>query len=421
MNDLTHLSRLAHVSPAIGTFSENSVEFTLVDSSANVQLPGFNKSSTDFAHPKDFEWWMKLETLHGGKQEGTQLVVMDNGRLQFGVSPTRGMGLTHLVVTGNDPYPIGWKSPIQEVVHPQFVDLASRGGIGWLDGFSEWVCRCGLEFAGEPGSDMVPTDEGGISQVACTLHGRISNTPASHVVFRVDEAPPHRLYLRGTVCEYSYHGAKLRLETEIATEPGSLWVEVTDVVTNVGGRPQEFQLIYHSNYGDPILEQGARVVGAFKQVQPWSDHAAKFVDRWDTYEAPSARFVEQVYLGEMAGDALGATAILLHNADGSRGTSIRWNIQQLPYVSIWKNTVACADGYVTGLEPGTGFPNNRQVERQFGRVPMLEAGQSRTFSLRYEVHPDANSVATMQDSIAEIQAGTQRTVIPTSLRSMLRG
>jgi hypothetical protein len=417
MNDLQHLSRLAHLSPSLGASVNHATEFTLVDSAASVEQTAFNKSSNDFGQSEDPGWWMKFETLRGGKQQGSQVAVIDNGAIQFGVSPTRGMGISYLVVKGEEPYPIGWKSPIQEVVHPSFINLESRGGLGWLDGFGEWLCRCGLEFAGEPGVDTVATEDGGPSQVACTLHGKISNTPASRVTFSVDDAPPHKLRLRGTVCEYSYHGAKLRLETEIVTEPGSLWLEVKDVITNVGAKPQEFQLIYHCNYGDPILEQGAKVVGAFKRLQPWTDHAAGSLERWNTYDSPSADFVEQVYLAEAAGDAEGRTSILLQNALGTRGSSISWDTDDLPYVSIWKNTVAQADGYVTGLEPGTGFPNNRQVERQFGRVPRLTPGESREFALRFAVHPNVSSVTAMRARIEGLQGSCECKVVPTSLKA----
>jgi hypothetical protein len=48
----------------------------------------------------------------------------------------------------------------------------------------------------------------------------------------------------------------------------------------------------------------------------------------------------------------------------------------LPYMSLWKNEVTAKSGYVTGLEPGTGFPNARPVERAAGRVPRLAGGQS---------------------------------------------
>lgn len=421
MNNLHHLSRLSHLTPAIGVAVQNATEFTLVDTAANVAPVTLEKSSNDFGQAEDPGWWMKFETLHGGKQQGSQLAIIDNGAIQFGVSPSRGMGIAYFAVKGSEPFPVGWKSPIQEVVNPSFVNLESRGGLGWLDGFGEWLCRCGLEFAGEPGVDAFTTDDGGTAQVNCTLHGKISNTPASRVTFSVDDMAPHTLRLRGTVCEYSYHGAKLRLETEISTEPGSLWLEVKDVITNVGAKPQEFQLIYHCNYGDPILEQGAKVIGAFKSLQPWTDHAATSLPIWDTYEAPTAGFVEQVYLAEPVSDAHGRTAILLQNADATLGSSISWRTDTLPYVSIWKNTVASADGYVTGLEPGTGFPNNRQIERQCGRVPKLMPGAAKEFSLRFTVHPSAVAVAAMRDQIERLQTGCECKVVPRSLKSELGG
>jgi hypothetical protein len=48
----------------------------------------------------------------------------------------------------------------------------------------------------------------------------------------------------------------------------------------------------------------------------------------------------------------------------------------LPYMSLWKNEITPKGGYVTGLEPGTGFPNPRPVERAAGRVPSLNGGES---------------------------------------------
>jgi Domain of unknown function (DUF4432) len=91
-------------------------------------------------------------TLHGGKQEGVEVVVVDNGKLQFTVIPTRGMGV--LSVTMGDVR-LGWASPVKEVVHPRHINLQSRGGLGWLEGFNEWMVRCGLESNGHPGTDDV--------------------------------------------------------------------------------------------------------------------------------------------------------------------------------------------------------------------------------------------------------------------------
>ncbi|MCA9236820.1 MAG: aldose 1-epimerase family protein [Planctomycetales bacterium] len=392
--------------------AKGPLEFVLTDAEANINLPGFEKSSRDFPAMQTGPWRIEKRVLHGGKQEGSELIVVNNGALQFGVSPTRGMNVVYLKHIGGEEFPVGWKSPVSEVVNPTFIDLESRGGLGWLDGFNEWMCRCGLEFAGHPGKDVFITNTGDKGELTLTLHGKVGNTPASRVVVAIDQDPPYRLRVQGTVFERSFHGPKLRLETEISTVPGSLSVQVNDSVTNLGGNEQEFQLIYHTNYGNPILEKNARVIGAFHDLQPMNEHAAKSVKTWDVYDAPAKDFIEQVYLAEAASDAHGKTSILLVNSQGTKGASITWNVAELPYVTIWKNTAAEADGYVTGLEPGTGFPFNRWVERQFDRVPKLQPGQTRQFALSYGIHPDAQSVTTIRQRIEAIQQQQPLSVTP---------
>src|SRR5687768_5363072 len=43
--------------------------------------------------PKSPAWTICKITLHGGKQEGVDVIVVNNGKLEFTVVPTRGMGL----------------------------------------------------------------------------------------------------------------------------------------------------------------------------------------------------------------------------------------------------------------------------------------------------------------------------------------
>ncbi len=393
---------------------KESLEFVLTDAGDNINKTEIKKSHQDFAHLKSRPWWIEKRTLHGGKQEGSELIVVNNGRLEFGISPTRGMSVIYLKHIDGKEFPIGWKSPVTEVVHPRFIDLESRGGLGWLDGFNEWMCRCGLEFAGHPGKDMFSTNTGEKGELTLTLHGKIANTPASKVTFSIDQELPHRIHVRGTVFERSFHGPILKLDTDISTVPGSLSLEIDDSVTNLGGTVQEFQLIYHTNYGSPILEKGSTVVGAFQSLQPMNEHAAESVKNWDDYDAPTEGYTEQIYLGRAAVDGDGKTSILLKNSQGTKGVSISWNAKQLPYITIWKNTASTAEGYVTGLEPGTGFPFNRWVERQFDRVPRLKPGQTRNFGLSFGVHLDAPSVQALQKRIETIQRKHPLSITPTA-------
>ena len=63
----------------------------------------------------DAQWKVEKHTLRGGKQDGVEIIEVDNGTLQFRVIPTRGMGI--LDVNLGDVR-LGWDSPIKEVVHP---------------------------------------------------------------------------------------------------------------------------------------------------------------------------------------------------------------------------------------------------------------------------------------------------------------
>ncbi|MCA9640496.1 MAG: DUF4432 family protein, partial [Myxococcales bacterium] len=140
----------------------------------------------------------------------------------------------------------------------------------------------------------------------------------------------------------------------------------------------------------------------------------KNMNAWDAYKAPTDNFVEEVFLAEAAADEEGSSTILLQNHNASRGASITWDAGPLPYVTVWKYTAAEADGYVTGLEPGTGFPFNRFVERHFGRVPKLGPGDSVEFKLTYAVHPDEQSVSDARQRIQAIQRRGAAVITPTA-------
>ncbi len=62
--------------------------------------------------------------------------------------------------------------------------------------------------------------------------------------------------------------------------------------------------------------------------------------------------------------------------------------------------MAESDGYVTGLEPGTGFPNPRSFEEEKGRIVNLAAGESREFLLAIEGVKSAERINTLKQEIA---------------------
>lgn len=328
--------------------------------------------------------------LRGGLRDGVDTVEIDNGALQVVVLPTRGMGIWE--IRAGD-LRIGWQAPVQGPVHPQFVPLMEPSGIGWLDGFDELLVRCGLESNGAP-----EFDEQG--RVRYPLHGKIANIPAHRVELCVD-GDAGRIQLTGVVDEVRLFFTKLRLSTTYTLEVDSRRLVIEDTVTNLSAEPGEFELLYHINFGRPLLEPGARVVVPVRRLAPRDAVAAAVVDSWDTYPPETPGVKEAVYFMQLFADGEGQTLALLQNAANSRGVVIRFSVNELPYFTLWKNPQAAADGYVTGLEPGVNFPNRRSFEKARGRVVPLEPGQSRSFRLSMEVLLSEKEV---QNCAAEVAA-----------------
>ncbi|MBE87499.1 MAG: DUF4432 domain-containing protein [Verrucomicrobiales bacterium] len=373
----------------------------LTSTKRDINTESWKLSSDDFpGYKSKARWSVSKRTLHGGKQEGVELIEVDNGKLQFRVIPTRGMSVLDVV---HGDVRLGWDSPVEEVVHPSYINLHDRGGLGWLDGFNEWMVRCGLSFAGHPGEDKFINNVGAEATMDLTLHGKIGNIPASQVVVIVEKKPPHRIRIRGRVNEVSFYGPNLSIWTEISTIPGSSAFRISDVLTNHGTFDEEFQIIYHANFGRPLLGEGAKLLTASTKIVPFNENAAKAISEQESYAPPTKGFTEEVFKIYPKSDDNGKATALLVNPKRDRGVSVSWPVQQLPYLTQWKNTAAETTGYVTGIEPGTGFPHNRNYERNYGRVPKLAPDESRSFELDFVILPTADAVEAAVSEVRSLQ------------------
>lgn len=379
----------------------------LTDAHGDVWLDSFSASNDSLRLPTPHDWSIRKRTLRGGLRDGIDLIEVHNGALSFSILPTRGMGLWRGDYHG---LPLGWRAPVEGPVHPKYVNLADRGGLGWLSGFDELLCRCGLAFNGPPGEDTW-TDSSGASQRALlTLHGRIANLPASAVEVSVSLDPPHELSVTGEVDEGCLFFPQLRLRTTYTTVPGSNRLVIHDRVTNRGARPAELQMLYHTQFGPPFLEAGSRVLAPIAQMGPLTARAAEGIDTHETFGPPTPGFAEQVYVYQLLADHSGMTLSVLTNSHADKAVCLRFPARQLPCFTVWKNTMAMEEGYVTGLEPATNYPNFRGFERKQGRVPVLAPGGSWDCRWSIEVAEDSDQVLELQKEVAKLQAHHRKTI-----------
>ena len=289
----------------------------------------------------------------------------------------------------------GWDSPAgRDPVHPHLINLAARGGLGWLDGFNELLVRCGLSWMGPPGEDP----GGNPTENPLTLHGRIANTPAdSWEMRRIPQFGGDRLVVEGTVSERSLFGSNLTLHARYETTAGSPELHLTDTVANAGDTPAELMLLYHINQ-TPL---GSRVIVPFEEVIPRDPRAAEGMEEWNRLGPPQPGFSEQAYFLRPRPDAAGRGRMLMPADDDSAALEVRFDVETLPWCVLWKQLGGRRDGYVVGMEPATCLPNHRSFERDRGRVVVLQPDETREMRLTLRFLTDP---AEVRAAVAEAEA-----------------
>ena len=375
----------------------------LTDVGANVWKENLFLGHDDLGVP---DCTVSKTRLQGGLRSGVDLVEVTNADLSFSVLPTRGMGLWKASFRG---IPVGWESPVRGPVHPQWVDEVDRGGLGWLKGFDECIVRCGLASNGAPGEDVIVDNNGNRVSVNLTLHGKIANLPAHTLEVRSDPGAG-TVSVVGEVDESSLFLPGLRLRSTVSTSARSNRLIIRDEITNLKATPSELELVYHCNFGPPFLEADSKLLAPALEVAPRDARAVEGIRQIDTYLPPTPGYVEQVYFYDLAEGSGNHTLVALRNASKDRAVVLRFSKKELPHFTQWKNTVARSDGYVTGLEPGTNYPNLRGFEREKGRVIRLEPGQSYHCRLTLEVCTGRDQVAAIEDEITRLQGGRRPTI-----------
>lgn len=176
------------------------------------------------------------------------------------------------------------------------VRLNDPTGIGWLDGFDELLVRCGLESNGAPEFNEQGT-------LVYGLHGKIANMPAHRVDVAID-GDSGEISVHGVVDEARLFGNNLRLESAVTTRVHSSSLTVTDVVSNLSAEEADLELLYHVNFGLPLLEPGEG-----RSADP-QDSARDVVAKgdlahWDTYGPPTPGLAEACFFFQLCADGRG--------------------------------------------------------------------------------------------------------------------
>jgi hypothetical protein len=324
--------------------------------------------------------------LADGKADGVKGVRVDTGGgLEFTVLPGRGMDIAGASYRGLALNLLSGTG----ITSPAYYE---EPGLNWLRSFfAGLLTTCGITSAGAPSVDQGRS---------FGLHGRVSNAGAEDLGIDQEwEGDEYLIRVKGRMREaMALAGENMVLTRRLETRLGAKGFSLYDVVENRGFTEQPLMLLYHFNFGFPLLGPNARVVAPIRGVEPRDEQAraGKGVEEALQVPRPVPDYREKVFFLDLAADPEGRSFVGLLNRDLGDGTplgiALRFNRRQLPAFTEWKNPGR--GFYVLGLEPGTMVPLGRGPLRERGQLPML-AGQS-SYSVRIDFQ--------VLDSPAEMQA-----------------
>jgi hypothetical protein len=269
-------------------------------------------------------------------------------------------------------------------------------GYAWMRGFfGGLLTTCGLTFVGHPETD--PEEE----NMELGLHGRLSFIPAKRVV--VDEGWEGENYLvriRGRMREAVVSGTNLELSREISIQLGEKRFTIRDRVENLSrNKRSPLMIVYHTNPGFPLLDEGTRLVVASRRTVEWIEGREVGPEAYTVVGPLRRDDHDDVYIHDPIVDSSGYVNVALINDHLSGGLGLYWKFKksEIPVLNQWQHFVAGT--YVTGIEPGNCSVLGRKSNREAGTLQYIAPGEVREFTLEMGVLEGQEEIGGFEEKV----------------------
>ena len=206
-------------------------------------------------------------------------------------------------------------------------------------------------------------------------HGRIGMMPAENVIMEyVDD----EVVISGIMRDSFLCGHNLELKRTIRFPRKGKEITIQDTVTNLEGVPTEFMLLYHCNFGYPLLEPGARII---KKKGDIYNNIGNGIHPETCFQVTEPRNdkEEEVYCHTNTPDEAGFGIAAIINDQKQIAGYVKYKMDTLPYLIEWKNM--CNHDYCIGLEPSNSYIKGRTEERKHGTLPIIGPYETRVFEV----------------------------------------
>jgi len=320
---------------------------------------------------------IETSILDNGLGKGSRIAwINTGGGLRFKVVIDRAMDISDAFY---NQHSLAWHSNIG-ITNPQ---PFSDKNADWLRTFGGGLLvTCGLTHIGGPESDIHGTRG---------LHDQISNTPAQ--VESIMQPDPllgkFDMSITGTMRVGHPLGTNLELKRTISAVLGEPIIKIHDKVTNRGNTPAPHMLLYHFNFGWPLVDEGCKIVwqGKWEPRESGEDNQIfKEGKDFRTCPAPLESHLgggEEAVFIDVETDDGGHCACGLYNENLGIALVLEFQKDQLPWLTNWQHWGK--GEFVTGLEPGTNPPIGQAKARQNGQLIFINPGETKEYDLSIKI------------------------------------
>ena len=320
---------------------------------------------------------IETSVLDNGPGRGTRIAWINTGSgLRYKIVIDRAMDIADAFY---NQHSLAWLSHGGITAAESF----SNRGIDWLQIFGGGLLTtCGLTHVGGPENDQ--NGERG-------LHDRISSLPAEiESIIQPDPiAGKLDMSITGKIRQTQVLGPSLELRRTISATLGEATIRIHDEVVNRGNTPAPHMLLYHCNFGWPLVDDGTRIHWRGDwQPREGGINDQIFHEGYDfrTCTPPLGEHSgtgEAVAFIDIAADTSGLCTCGFHNSRIGIALALRFQKAQLPWLTNWQHWGK--GEYVTGLEPGTHPPIGQANARKHQNLILLQPAESRSYDLEIEV------------------------------------
>lgn len=307
--------------------------------------------------------------LTDGQANGTRCIDVKTGSgFEFTVVCDRGMDLSLASYKGVN---LTFLTANAET-HPAFYNA---DGVEWMRTFTAgMMTTCGpCNLAG-------PCEDGGEK---LGQHGRFSTLSARQVC-DLTSYEDGTIEIVGTLYDAHTFGKKLRIRRRILTEFGSNQLIVEDEICNEGGIPAPLNMLYHVNFGYPLLCENATVHVTADRCVGCDEFSQQRLEERHGVSTPEAGKLEKNYLYTFEEHRKEATAwVWNRELEGGLAAYVKFNPRELPYMNQW--VLEDWKDYIVALEPANVPCESRDVLRKMGVLPILQPGERKTFRVEIGV------------------------------------